>query len=229
MVSKLQDDYFTRYPITFTLDPPKTALICVDIQYGSASRSNGLGKLLAQDGNDQLGSYRFDRIETCVVPNVQKLLAFFRAHKLRVIHLTVGSLMPDYSDILPHRREFTKAKNIRLGEREHEILDEVKPVAGELVINKTTPSAFNSSNIDSVLRAMGIDYCLFVGVSTHMCVEGTARDASERGYHCTLVEDACGANKPEFHNNTLLVFQRGFGKVSTTDEIIGELKGQLRN
>ena len=107
------------------------------------------------------------------------------------------------------------------------ILDEVKPVSGEAVINKTTPSAFNSSNIESVLRTMGIEYCLFAGVSTHMCVEGTARDASERGFHCTLVEDACGASKPEYHNHTVVVFQRGFGKVRTTDDVIRELERSL--
>ena len=227
MHEKLENDYFTKYPVTFTLEPAKTALVCVDIQYGSASRTAGLGKLLAQQGTESLGSYRFDRIERFVVPNVRRLQTFFRAHGLRVIHLTVGSVMPDYSDIPPHRREFAKAKKIRLGEREHEILDEVKPVAGELVINKTTPSAFNSSNIDSVLRAMGIEYCLFAGVSTHMCVEGTARDASERGYHCTLVEDACGANKREFHDNTILVFQRGFGKVRSTEQVIAELQERV--
>ncbi len=227
MVVKLTEDYFADYPIVFTLEPRKTALISIDLQYGSASRTAGLGKLLSQEGKDKLGSYRFDRIEQVVVPNVQKLLAFFRKHELRVIHLTIGSHMPDYSDIGIHKRAFTKAKNNRLGEREHEILDEVKPLPGEVVINKTTPSAFNSSNIDSMLRVMGIEYCLFCGVSTHMCVEGTARDASERGYNCTMIEDALGANKPEFHNNALLVFQRGFGKVRTTDEVIGELKEHL--
>lgn len=226
-MSELKDDYFARYSVTFRLNPVKTALICVDIQYGSASRSTGLGKLLAQEGANHLGSYRFERIENFVVPNVQKLQAFFRGNGLRIIHLTVGSMMQDFSDIPLHRREFSRAKNIRIGQREHEILDEVKPLPGELVINKTTPSAFNSSNIDSVLRAMDIECCLFVGVSTHMCVEGTARDASERGYQCVLVEDACGANKPEFHNNTLLVFQRGFGRVSTTDDVITELKAGL--
>ena len=224
---KLTKDYFEDFQNNFNLEPVKTALISVDLQYGSASRTAGLGKLLQQEKKSELGSYRFDRIERFVVPNVRQLLAFFREHQLRVIHLTLGSLMQDYSDIPPHRRAFARAKNIRIGEREHEILDEVRPVAGELVINKTTPSAFNSSSIDSVLRAMGIEYCLFAGVSTHMCVEGTARDAADRGYRSILVEDACGANKPEFHENALLVFQRGYGRVSTTNEVIRELKQGL--
>lgn len=227
MATKLAGDYFSDFQNVFALEPGKTALIPVDLQYGSACRSTGLGKLLNDGGKNGLGSYRFDRIENVVVPNVQKLLAFFRKHQLRVIYLTLGSLMPDYSDIPAHRRAFMKAKNVRRGEKEYEILDEVKPWPGEMVINKTTPSAFNSSEIDSTLRAMDIRYCLFAGVSTHMCVEGTARDASDRGYNSVLVEDACGANKPEFHDNALLVFQRGYGRVSTTDEVIRELERKL--
>ena len=227
MTVKLTKDYFADYPIEFTLQPSKTAFISVDLQYGSASRHTGLGRLLNAEGKNDLGSYRFDRIEHVVVPNVQKFLGFFRKHGLRVIHLTVGSVMHDYSDIGVHRRAFTKAKNNRRGEKEHEILDEVKPLPTEVVINKTTPSAFNSSNIDAVLRTMGIEYCVFGGVSTHMCVEGTARDAADRGYHCIMVDDACGANKPEFHNNALLIFQRGYGRVANTDEVIAELERGL--
>ncbi len=227
MVVKLTEDYFADYPNIFTLEPRKTVLLAVDLQYASACRKTGLGKLLKEEGKDRLGSYRFDRIEQVVIPNVQKLLAFFRKHQLRILYVTIGSHMPDYSDCLPHRRAFTRAKNNRLGEREHEILDEVKPLPGELVVNKTTPSAFNSSPIDSILRAMGIEYCLFTGVSTHMCVEGTARDASDRGFKCILIDDACGANTPEFHNNALLIFQRGYGRVATTDEVIQELEAHL--
>ena len=96
-----------------------------------------------------------------------------------------------------------------------------------MVINKTTVSAFNSSPIDSVLRAMGIQYCIFAGVSTNMCVDGTARDASDRGYRCLLVEDACGAAKEEYHHSALITFQRGFGRVSTTNEVIKELEKNM--
>lgn len=228
MAVRLTNDYLVDYQAQFTLEPRRTALIPVDLQYASACRTTGLGKLLQEQGKEELGRYRFDRIERVVIPNIQKLLAFFRNHKLRIIYITIGSMMPDYSDILfPHNVGFTRATNNRIGEREHEILDEVKPLPGELVINKTTPGAFNSSNIDSVLPAMGIEYCLFAGVSTHMCVESTARDASDRGYKCVLIEDACGANKEEFHNNALLVFQRGFGRVLATDEAIKELEEDL--
>jgi nicotinamidase-related amidase len=230
MTVKPIEDYRTEIPeftTTFILEPLKTAFIPVDLQYASACRTTGLGKYLKNLGKEDLGKYRFDRIEQVVIPNVQRLLAFFRKHKLRIIYLTVGSEMPDYSDLLPHIKPFCKAVNNRVGEREHEILDEVKPLPGESVINKTTNGAFNSSSIDSVLRTMGIEYCLFAGVSTHMCVEGTARDASDRGYKCIFIDDALAANKKEYHNAALITFQRGYGRVCTTEEVIKELENNL--
>ncbi len=220
-------DYFKDYPFRFTVDPRTTAFVPVDIQYGSASRNAGLGRLLASGGKDEIGAYRFERIENVVVPNVQKMLAFFRQHQLRIIYLTVGSALPDYSDILPHKRAFTRAKNNTLGQREHEILDEIKPLPGECVINKTTPSAFNSSGFESALRNMGIKYCLFAGVSTNVCVEGTARDAADRGFNTVIVEDGCAATRPEYHDMTIATFPRTYGRVATTDELLAELKSAL--
>lgn len=223
MIPKLTDDYMAEFPVEFKMDPEKTALIIIDMQYSSASRTEGLGKILNDSGRQHLGTYRFDRIETVIMPNVQKLLAYFRDNKLRVIYVTLGSLMEDFSDILPHRRERMKRQNARKGEREHEILDEIKPLPNEIVVNKTTPSAFNSSTLEHILRVQGIESCVFVGVSTHVCVEGTARDASDKGFHCVLVEDACGSNKPEYHNNAIEIFQRVHGRVASTDDVIGEI------
>ena len=227
MVIRPSEDYITEFTTTFTLETKKTAFIPIDLQYASACRTTGLGKILKERGKEELGKYRFDRIERVVIPNVQKLLVFFRKHNLRIIYITIGPEMPDYSDILPHELPFTKAVNNRVGEREHEILDEIKPRPGELVINKRTTGAFNSSPIDFVLRTMGIGYCLFAGVSTHMCVEGTVRDAADRGYKSIIIDDACAANKVEYHNNTLITFQRGYGRVCTTDEVIKELAENL--
>jgi len=229
MVVKPVDDYRTELELTatFSLDSKKTAFIPVDLQYASACRTTGLGKLLIEKGKEDLGRYRFDRIERLVIPNVQRLLVFFREHKLRIIYVTIGSEMPDYSDTMPHKLPFTTAVNNRAGQREHEILDEIKPLPGELVVNKTTTGAFNSSTIDSVLRTMRIEYCLFAGVSTHMCVESTARDAADRGYKSIIIDDACAANKEDYHNAALVTFQRGFGRVCNTDEVIKELKENL--
>ena len=210
------------------LDPWKTAFIPVDLQYASACRTMGLGKIWKEQKKEALLKYRFDRIEQIVIPNVQKLLTFFRNHRLRIIHMTVGSEMPDYSDIMPHKVSFRKLLNNRVGEREHEILDEVKPLPGEMIINKTTTGAFNSSPIDSVLRAMGIEYCVFAGVSTDMCVEGTVRDAADRGYRVVLIEDGCAANRQEYHDASVSAIQRSYGRVCTTDQVIRELAASVK-
>jgi nicotinamidase-related amidase len=142
--------------------------------------------------------------------------------------MTVGSEMPDYSDIMPHKVSFRKLLNNRVGEREHEILDEVRPFPGEMIINKTTTGAFNSSPIDSVLRAMGIEYCVFAGVSTDMCVEGTVRDAADRGYRVVLIEDGCAANRQEYHDASISAIQRSYGRVCTTDQVIRELAASVK-
>ena len=219
--------FYSVHEATFTLEPKKTVFIPVDLQYASACRTTGLGKVWKEQGNEGVGKYRFDRIEQLVVPNVQKLLAFFRKQMLRIIYITVGSEMPDYSDCIPRRIPFTKKTNNCLGKREHEILDEIKPLPAEFVINKTTSGAFNSSNIDTILRTMRIEYCLFAGVSTEMCVETTVRDAADKGYNCILIEDACASMKEEYHNNALTNFLRNFGRVATTDEVIKELEKNL--
>ncbi|MBI4322333.1 MAG: cysteine hydrolase [Chloroflexi bacterium] len=210
----------------FTLDPFHTALVIIDMQYVCASRSMGIGPIMKEKVSEEQWEYRFGRIENVIVPNISRLLEFFRENGLRVIYVTLGSEMPDCSDIFPHNRQFVLAiKNIK-GHREHEILDEIKPLPGECVVNKLTSGAFNSSNIDIILRAMDIKHLLFTGVVTNSCVEATARDAADRGYRCIIVDDCCGAAEEALHNATLAKF-RTMGRVSMTDEVIAELSGAL--
>ena len=214
----------------FTLEPDSTAFVVVDMQYATASRTTGLGKIAKETGKAEADAlaYRFNRIENVVIPNIQKLLDFFRENKLRTIYLTNGSEMPDYSDCLPHRRSGYMPRNNTKGNREHEILDEIKPLPTECVINKTTSSAFNSTNIDAILsKVMGIKYLIFAGVSTDLCVENTARDAVDRGYQCIMVEDSCASAEETFHNATLMHFRAYFGRVETTKDVIEELSTAL--
>ncbi len=208
----------------FTLEPNSTALVIVDMQYASASRTTGRGKAAKEVGQAEAIEYRFSRIENVVIPNIQKLLDFFRKNKLRIIYLTVGSEMADYSDVTPHQRRRYEPWNNTKGNREHEILDEIKPLPTECIINKTTSSAFNSTNIDRILsKAMGILYLLFTGVSTDACVENTARDAVDRGYQCVMIEDGCACSEEVFHNATLMHFGERLGRVATTEDILKEL------
>ena len=216
-------DYAAQFNPGFALDPARTVLVVVDMQYASASRQEGLGRLLKEQGNEAQGAYRFDRIERTVVPAIQRLVEFFRAHQLRVVYLTVGSELPDYSDLLPHMRGMAQMVGNTRGRREHEILDELSPRPAEPVINKTTMSAFHSSGFERLLRSWGIEQLVFTGVSTNSCVEGTARDAADRGYRCLLVEDGCGAASQKLHDAACDNFQRLLGRVAPSEDVVREL------
>jgi nicotinamidase-related amidase len=143
------------------------------------------------------------------------------------VFLTYGSEVSDYSDLSDQMRALCVGTNNRAGEREHEILDELKPLPNERVFNKITPSAFTSTPIEIVLRTYGVDTLLFTGVSTNMCVEHTMRDAASYGFYCFLVEDACGADSPAMHEAAVTVVQRLYGAVVSTDEAIAQMEAKL--
>jgi len=229
-VVKPTSDYISDLSASFEIDPAKASLIVVDMQYATGSRKAGLGKRLTEEGKlDTLARERFERIENVVVPNLCRMLTFFRENSLRVIYITFGSEMEDYSDAPPHMVRFFRGTNNRKGQLEHEIVEEVKPHPGEPVLNKTTISAFTSTGIDSLLRSMGIEYLLFAGMSTNMCVGTTARDAADRGYHCLLIEDCCGAAQNEYHRWETVNFQRLFGRVDSSGNVMAEIKRNLKH
>jgi biuret amidohydrolase len=219
----MASDYAGQFNPGFALDPARAALVVVDMQYASASRREGLGRALQARGQEALGAYRFERIEAVVVPTIRRLLDFFRAHRLHVVYLTVGSELPDYSDLLPHMRAFAETIGNTRGRREHDILDDLAPRPGEAVLNKTTMSAFHSSGFERLLRAWGVGQLVLTGVSTNSCVEGTARDAADRGYRCVIVEDGCGAASQRLHEAACENFQRLLGRVASCDAVLAEL------
>jgi nicotinamidase-related amidase len=221
------NDYVAIFTPETELDPARVCLVIVDAQYATGSRTTGLGKRLAAQGKLEDAEYRFARIEDYVLPNSKRLLDFFRAHDLRRVYLTYGSEVSDYSDLPEHVRELCRGTNNRVGEREHEIVDELKPLPNERVFNKIGASGFNSTALELVLRVYGVDTLVFTGVSTNMCVEGTMRDAADRDFHCFMVEDACGADSPAMHEASITVVQRLFGQITTTAEVIERLEAKL--
>lgn len=227
MGPKMTNDYITAFTSDFEIEPKSTALIIVDMQYATGSRNEGLGKLLSEQGKSDLVQYRFDRIEDVVIPTLQRLLSFFRENQMAVVYLTMGASLKDYNDALPHLKALFQSSNNYVGSAEHRVLEDIKPQQGELVIHKTTVGAFSSTNLDSILWSKGLKSLLFTGVSTNMCVETTARDAADKGFRCTLIEDGCGASAQRYHDATMETFQRLFGKVKTAKEIIEDLKAKI--
>jgi biuret amidohydrolase len=227
------DDASKIFSVDFKVDPVSTGLLVIDMQKNGYYKDWGLGKIWQETMPEQ-ADYWFSRLHNTVVPNIQNLLDFFRNKHLRIIYIRVGPFLPDGSDMLERRRvREENAKRLlgldhlfHLGSPELEIIDELKPQSGELVIDKNSASAFNSTNIDQLLRNMGIDSLVITGVATNACVETTARDAADRGYKSILVEDACATfHGQDVHDMTMRNFASLFGKVMSSLDAIKLLQG----
>jgi nicotinamidase-related amidase len=218
-----QPTYIDDFTRQFPLQPQDTALVIVDLQYASGSREHGLGRLLASQGRLADAEYRFTRIEKLVVPNSRRLAEAFRALGAPVVYVTYGAELPDFSDAPIHLKDWMRAINNRVGAREHEIVDALRPQPGELVLNKTTMGAFASTGIEARLRGMGIANIVVTGVSTNNCVGMTAMEACDRQFGVVLVSDATGTCSDAMQEATLATFRRLWGRVLATDEVIAEM------
>lgn len=219
----MSGDAVGEHTLSVELDPARTALLIIDMQYASACRSTGLGRWLGEQGRAAEGEYRFGRIEQLLVPNIGKLLERFRAAELPRVFVRLGSQMDGCRDLIPHLRELETAFGNVCGQREYEILDELAPQPGEPVVTKLSASAFTSTGIDALLRNLEASTLVFTGVSTSQCVDLTARDAADRGYRCLVVEDAVAEDRHEWHTATLEQFERLFGAVVTTRDVLDRL------
>ena len=213
-------------PASFELTRERTALVIVDMQYVDAHRDYGLGKSLKESHPD-VWEYYFDRVERLVLPNTLRLLEAFRADGLRVVHITIGPVLPDGADMVALRRPKAAPGLVPLlhhaGTFEHRILEELEPRDDEIVLNKTSRGAFNSTAIERVLLNLGVEALVVVGVSTSSCIETTARDAADRGFKVAIVEDATAELDEPSHEATLRQFAVRWGRVWTTDETLAAL------
>lgn len=218
-----QDDYMPRFRESWEFASESTALVVVDLQYASASRLHGLGRQHSEEGREAVVEYRFNQIETKVVPNTQRILQRFRDRGLPVIYVANGSRRSDFLDMPPHMRGYAAYLGLTEGSEVYRILDEVAPREDELVLTKTTAGAFYSSGIKNHLDSLGVTDVAVVGVSTNACVDSTARGAAETGFRTVVVSDACTATHEDLHDAALTSFGRLFGTVMTTDELLASM------
>jgi nicotinamidase-related amidase len=213
----------------FSLDLRSSALLIVDMQRGSADPDYGVGPYLRTRW-PAVADYYYGRVGS-IVPNIQRLQSLFRTAGRPVVYLTIGFGRTDRSDGLPLLRQIDDDLSalmaggplVRHGSEANTVIDAIAPGDGEIVINKTSMGAFNSTAIDQTLRNMGVTDVVATGVSTECCVATTARDAADRGYRVLLVEDACTAVTPYLQESSLVTFAAMFGRVANTDETIREL------
>ncbi len=200
--------------------PEQTALLFIDVQNYCANRDGGNFKGLSQAEFDERFGYYFDRLERIAVPNMQRLQAGCRAAAIEVMYTFIESLTRDGRDrSLDYK---ISGLNVPKGSWDANVIDAIEPGDDEIVIPKTASSAFNSTNIDYVLRNLEVRYLILAGVVTDQCVESAVRDACDTGYLVTLVPDACATYNQERHDNTLRAI-KGYCRQRTTDELLKEI------
>jgi len=212
-------------PTPFTVIPGQTALIVIDMQRDFLL-PGGFGESLGNDVDQLLK----------VVPPLAALIAAARAAGIMVIHTREGH-EPDLSDCppaklnrgAPSKRIGDPGKYGRIlirGEYGHDIVDELAPIDGELVIDKPGKGAFYATGLQDALSGAGITQLLVTGVTTEVCVHTTTREANDRGYECLVVSDCVGSYFPEFQRVGLemIAAQGGiFGWVADTAAVIPAL------
>ncbi|PYN34437.1 MAG: cysteine hydrolase [Candidatus Rokuibacteriota bacterium] len=202
-------------PYAYSFEPATTALVVIDMQRDFIERG-GFGEAL---GND------VSRL-AAIVPTVRELLAWARAHGIRVVHTREGH-RPDLADCPPAKRQRGRP-SLRIGDAGpmgrilvdgqpgNDIVPVLAPRPGETVIVKPGKGAFFATKLDVLLRSQRITHLILGGVTTEVCVQTTMREANDRGYDCLLVEDATESYFPEFKQATLAMVHAQGGIVGWT-------------
>ena len=216
---------FFDYGLTFVPPVPLVrdrglALLVVDMQYHDAAA--GVGFCAALEAIEPGAcAYFDDRNENLVVPTITRLVDGFRERDLPIVYLCLGAEQRDLSDMPSRMAAWIRDVEARSGIHDifwrgnplYAIRREFAPLPGDVVVHKTTFGAFNSSNLDDVLRGRDIDTLVICGISTNCCVETTARDAADRGYACVIVDEGCADYDAAGHDASLRAFHFNFGRV----------------
>lgn len=206
----------------------RSCLAIVDMQRYWTDRSSPFGIPLQADFPHSY-RYFYDRLENVVMPNVIRLVGLYRSRGLPIVHFTTGAVRDGGMDLLFHmQRRFAHGGTaagsfdaLQVGSEWHQVAPQLEPRRGELVLNKTTRSAFNSTGIDQLLRHMRVEQMVVGGLATNACVQATSIDSADRGYETFLVEDCCVTFDEAGHVPVFDNFHWIFGTVVLASDIIG--------
>jgi nicotinamidase-related amidase len=212
-------------PYGFALDPATTALVVIDMQRDFLE-PGGFGALLGNDVS----------LLASALPPLRAVLAAAREAGMTIIHTREGH-RPDLTDCPPSKRSRggletgigDPGPNGRIlvrGEYGHDIVDELAPAPGEVVLDKPGKGSFYATDLELILRNRGITSLIVTGVTTEVCVHTTVREANDRGFECLVLADCCGSYFPEFHEVALrmIAAQGGiFGWVGASRDLLDHL------
>ena len=206
----------------FPVRPESTALIVIDITYQQASPDYGNCRRVIEAGHGDDLQYYLGRMKNTVMPALGRLIEGFRGMGAPVIYTRCASLRGDGSDQTWRHRAFGLA--IDADEHEAQIMDEIAPQSGDIVLVKTGSSTFTSTNCEHLLHNMGITTLVVTGIYTNSCVEGTIRVGGDLDFRCLMAEDACAAMSPSGHANAIEYLDGNFCHVKSSDEILGLMR-----
>jgi len=214
-------------PEPVEIDLGRTAIIVVDMQNAFAS-AGGMFDLVGQDVSAAKG----------VIQTIKKLTDAARSANVKVIYLAM-TYAPDLSDsggpgspnwykefglAAMNRNPEYKGKFLMRGSWDADIVDELKPAPGDVLISKSRYSGFRGTNLDVVLKTLNAKYLIYTGIATNVCVESTLRDGYFLDYWPILVADAANnAGPPITQEATLWNVEALFGWVATSDDVLSAL------
>ncbi|MGA3401929.1 MAG: isochorismatase family cysteine hydrolase [Acetobacteraceae bacterium] len=202
------------------IDPAHAALLFIDVQNYTCRPDGGeYAGLSEADREARYGDF-FRTLRDTAVPNMQKLQAACRQARIEVMYTVIEALTKDGRD------QSLDYKISRLfvprGAWDALVLSAIAPAADEIVLPKTSSSVFISTNIDYVLRNLGVRSLILAGVLTDQCVDSAVRDACDLGYLVTVPTDACATLSAQRHDWSLRN-NRGYCRQMTTGALLAEI------